>query len=125
MYETIRYFFNENYTKCHCFLPRHKYDKALIIIRGKRGIRMGKKRYSPDFKMEIVKQYRLGTAVNKLSSEYGISEVTIYKWIKLYSPVEDGIEMTKAEILAVQKENVRLKQEVDILKKAITIFAPN
>ncbi|WP_146551590.1 MULTISPECIES: transposase [Rummeliibacillus] len=86
---------------------------------------MGKKRYSPDFKMEIVKQYRLGTAVNKLSSEYGISEVTIYKWIKLYSPVEDGIEMTKAEILAVQKENVRLKQEVDILKKAITIFAPN
>ncbi|MGE7925927.1 transposase [Viridibacillus arvi] len=85
---------------------------------------MANKRYSSDFKMALVKQYRLGAAVSKLSSEYGISEVTIYKWIKLYSPVEDGVEMTKAEILTVQKENERLKQEVDILKKAITIFAP-
>lgn len=85
---------------------------------------MRKKRYSPDFKLALVKQYRLGTAVSKLSSEYGISEVTIYKWIKLYSPVEGGVNMTKAEVLAVQKENERLKQEVDILKKAITIFAP-
>ncbi|KOS59743.1 transposase [Lysinibacillus sp. FJAT-14222] len=85
---------------------------------------MRKKRYSSDFKLELVKQYRLGTAVSKLSSEYGISEVTIYKWIKLYSPVEGVVDMTKAEVLTVQKENERLKQEVDILKKAITIFAP-
>ncbi|MGE7090126.1 transposase [Lysinibacillus sp. NPDC048646] len=85
---------------------------------------MGKKRYSSDFKLELVKQYRLGTAVSKLSSEYGISEVTIYKWIKLYSPVEGVVDMTKAEVLTIQKENERLKQEVDILKKAITIFAP-
>ncbi|MEK5331891.1 transposase [Lysinibacillus sp. FSL W8-0992] len=84
---------------------------------------MGKKQYSPDFKLEIVKQYRLGTAVSKLSSEYGISEVTIYKWIKLYAPVDGMVDMTKAEVLSVQKENERLKQEVDILKKAITIFA--
>ncbi|QQP12967.1 transposase [Lysinibacillus agricola] len=85
---------------------------------------MRKKRYSSDFKLELVKQYRLGTAVSKLSSEYGISEVTIYKWIKLYSPVEGVVDMTKAEVLTVQKENERLKQEVDIFKKAITIFAP-
>lgn len=86
---------------------------------------MGNKRYSPDFKLELVKQYRLGTAVSKLSSEYGISEVTIYKWIKLYTPVEGVTDITKAEVLTVQKENERLKQEVDILKKAITIFAAN
>lgn len=86
---------------------------------------MGNKRYSPDFKLELVKQYRLGTAVSKLSSEYGISEVTIYKWIKLYTPVDDVTDITKAEVLTVQKENERLKQEVDILKKAITIFAAN
>jgi transposase len=84
---------------------------------------MGKKRYSTDFKLEVVNQYRLGTAVSKLSSEYGISEVTIYKWIKLYAPVEGEVNMTKAEVLSVQKENERLRQEVDILKKAITIFA--
>ncbi|WP_339261353.1 transposase [Lysinibacillus sp. FSL K6-3209] len=86
---------------------------------------MGNKRYSPDFKLELVKQYRLGTAVSKLSSEYGISEVTIYKWIKLYTPVDSVTDITKAEVLTVQKENERLKQEVDILKKAITIFAAN
>lgn len=86
---------------------------------------MGNKRYSSDFKLELVKQYRLGTAVSKLSSEYGISEVTIYKWIKLYTPVDGVTDMTKAEVLTVQKENERLKQEVDILKKVITIFAAN
>jgi len=94
-----------------------------MINRRNRGACMGKKRYAPDFKLKLVNQYRLGTAVSKLASEYGISEVTIYKWIKLYAPVDSDVDMTKAEVLAVQKENERLKQEVEILKKAMTIFA--
>lgn len=67
--------------------------------------------------------YRSGTSVNQLSSEYGVSEVTIYKWIKLHSPIEGTNELTAAEVTAIQKENLRLKQEVEILKKAMTIFA--
>jgi transposase len=81
------------------------------------------KRYNHEFKQTIIELYRSGTAVSQLSSEYGISEVTIYKWIKLHSPIEGKEELTAAEIAAIQKENLRLKQEVEILKKAMTIFA--
>ena len=84
---------------------------------------MSQKKYNREFKQTVVELYRSGTPVNQLSSEYGVSEVTIYKWIKLYSPIEGTNELTAAEVAAIQKENLRLKQEVEILKKAMTIFA--
>lgn len=84
---------------------------------------MSQKKYNQEFKQTVVELYRSGTSVNQLSSEYGVSEVTIYKWIKLHSPIEGANELTAAEVAAIQKENLRLKQEVEILKKAMTIFA--
>ena len=84
---------------------------------------MSQKKYNQEFKQTVVELYRSGTSVNQLSSEYGVSEVTIYKWIKLHSPIEGTNELTAAEVAAIQKENLRLKQEVDFLKKAMTIFA--
>ena len=84
---------------------------------------MSQKKYNQAFKQTVVEFYHSGTSVNQLSSEYGVSEVTIYKWIKLHSPIEGTNELTAAEVAAIQKENLRLKQEVEILKKAMTIFA--
>lgn len=84
---------------------------------------MSQKRYNKEFKQTLVELYRSGTPVSQLSSEYGVSEVTIYKWIKLHSPIEGAEELTAAEVSAIQKENLRLKQEIEILKKAMTIFA--
>ncbi|WP_435799593.1 IS3 family transposase [Peribacillus asahii] len=78
---------------------------------------MKQKRYNQEFKETIVNLYRSGTPVNQLSSEYGVSEVTIYKWIKVHSPIEGANELTPADISEIQKENLRLKQEVEILKK--------
>ena len=80
---------------------------------------MSQKKYNQEFKQTVVELYRSGTSVNQLSSEYGVSEVTIYKWIKLHSPIEGTNELTAAEVAAIQKENLRLKQEqeVEILKK--------
>ena len=73
----------------------------------------------------MVDLYHSGSSVKDLSSEYGVSEVTIYKWIKDFTPVEgaDGNELTPKEADAIQKENLRLKQELEILKKAMAIFA--
>ena len=84
-----------------------------------------RKRYNDDFKMTMVDLYHSGSSVKDLSSEYGVSEVTIYKWIKDFTPVEgaDGNELTPKEADAIQKENLRLKQELEILKKAMAIFA--
>jgi len=84
---------------------------------------MKQKRYNQEFKQTIVELYRSGTSVSDLSREYGVSEVTIYKWIKAHSPIENGDGLTPAEIAEIQKENLRLQQEVEILKKAMTIFA--
>lgn len=84
---------------------------------------MKQKRYNQEFKQTIIELYGSGTPVSTLSREYGVSEVTIYKWIKVHSPVEGSDGLTPAEIAEIQKENLRLKQEVEILKKAMTIFA--
>lgn len=40
-------------------------------------------RYTNDFKEMIVDLYHSGQKVKDLSSEYGVSEVSIYAWIKL------------------------------------------
>ncbi|MEM5014572.1 transposase, partial [Niallia taxi] len=39
------------------------------------------KKYNDDFKKTIVDLYH-SSPVKELSSEYGVSEVTIYKWVK-------------------------------------------
>ena len=83
------------------------------------------KRYNEDFKEMIVELYQTGSSVTDLSREYGVSNVTIYKWIKQYSEIEidENTTVTKKEMLEIQKENNKLKEELAILKKALTIFA--
>ena len=81
------------------------------------------KRFNQDFKTTIVELYQSGNSVNQLASEYGVSEVTIYKWIKQFTPVSQEYPMTPIEIKALMKENQRMAQEIEILKKVMTIFA--
>ncbi len=83
------------------------------------------KRYNDDFKSMVVDLYHSGSSVKDLSSEYGVSNVTIYKWIKDLTPIEGtgDKEITPKDVDAIQKENLRLKQELEILKKAMAIFA--
>ena len=83
-------------------------------------------RYPEEFKKQIVDLYHTGTPVTKLSSEYGLIEQTIYKWIKLYSPViqeDDGTTVSMKEYKALQKKMAQLEMENEILKKATAIFA--
>lgn len=84
---------------------------------------MKQKRYNQEFKETIVELYHSGTSVSQLASEYGVTEVTIYKWIKEHTPIVGGNGLTSSEVTEMQKENLRLKQEIEILKKAMTIFA--
>nr|WP_308742574.1 transposase [uncultured Anaerocolumna sp.] len=44
--------------------------------------------YSEEFKQQIVDLYNSGNSVSYLSSEYGVTNVTIYSWIKQLSPVK-------------------------------------
>ncbi|WP_067844348.1 transposase [Amphibacillus sediminis] len=83
------------------------------------------KRYNDDFRKMVVDLYCSGQTVRELSSEYGVSEVTIYAWIKKFNPVEleDGSSVTPDDYANMQKEMLKLQQENEILKKAMAIFA--
>lgn len=82
-------------------------------------------RYSDDFRKMIVDLYHSGQKVKGLSSEYGVSDVTIYSWIKKFTPVEldDGSSITPDEYAKLQKQMRKLQEENEILKKAMAIFA--
>lgn len=73
----------------------------------------------------IVDLYDSGQSVRNLSSEYGVSEVTIYAWIKKLTPMdlEDGSSITPDDYAKLQKQMLKLQEENDILKKAMAIFA--
>ena len=83
------------------------------------------KRYNDDFRKMIVELYNSGQSVRSLSSEYGVSEVTIYAWIKKLTPMdlEDGSSITPDDYAKLQKQMLKLQEENDILKKAMAIFA--
>jgi len=82
-------------------------------------------RYSEEFKQQIVDLYNSGSSVSYLSSEYGVTNVTIYSWIKQLSPVkvsEKG-EISSKDYEKMKKRIAELEMENEILKKATAIFA--
>ena len=87
---------------------------------------MGKgRRYDQEYKDMIVELFKSGMSLAELSSEYGIAKSTINGWIKDVKEIkldEDEI-MTLKEVKALKKEMERIKEENEILKKAMAIFA--
>jgi len=82
-------------------------------------------RYNDDRHRMIVELYNSGEKVKDLSSEYGISNVTIYSWINKYTPteMEDGSTITPDDYTQLQKQMQKLKKEKEIFKKTMSIFA--
>jgi len=68
------------------------------------------KRYSDNFHRMVVGLYRSGQSVRDLSREYGVSDLTIYTWIKKVSPMEleDGISVTPEGYAELQKQMLKL-----------------
>src|SRR5690625_3931758 len=80
------------------------------------------KRYNDDFRKMVVELYHSGQSVRDLSGEYDVSEVTIYDWIKKFSPVEldDGSSITPDDYAKLQQQMQKLKEENEILKKRLS-----
>ncbi len=85
-----------------------------------------KKVYDEDFKKMIVELYENKKSVCELKREYGLADATIYRWINEYGKIktETGEITNNHEIKRLKKENLKLKEELEILKKAIAIFTP-
>lgn len=88
---------------------------------------MGKeKRYGEEFQREAVRLWlTAGKTQTALARELGISAATLLSWRRKYSPELPGNEALKAaadeRVRQLEKENARLRQERDILKKSLGI----
>lgn len=80
-------------------------------------------RYSTEFKESVVSLSQTGRSANSLSKEYNVSVSTVSKWINQADPTNHTVLSLKERELI--KENKRLKEEVDILKRAAVILAKN
>ena len=59
------------------------------------------RKYTEEFKKQIVELYENGKSVIDLAREYGLVEQTIYKWIHRYEPFaknEQGEAVTQADV---------------------------
>lgn len=85
----------------------------------------GQKKYTEEFKNTIVELYNSGKSLADLSSEYAVSKSTITGWVKKNKPVtvDKNTTITAAEYQAMIKKNKQLEEEIEILKKAMGIFA--
>ena len=82
-------------------------------------------RYDQEYKDMIVELFKSGMSLAELSSEYGIAKSTINGWIKDVKEIkiDENEVMTLKEVKALRKEMARIKEENEILKKAMAIFA--
>jgi transposase len=63
-----------------------------------------KPKYNDDFNKMMVELYHTGSSVIMVSSEYGVSEVTIYNWIKALTLVNgEENNLTPQDITEIKK----------------------
>ena len=87
-----------------------------------------RKRYSPELKQELVRRVREGRTPESLSREFEPTSQAIRKWVRQAEIDEgtrtDGLRTEEREELArLRRENVRLREEREILSKAAAWFA--
>ena len=86
--------------------------------------RKKRRSYDAAFKANLLKMNADGGSVSSLSESFGVSENLIYRWkSKVVSPSDRTITEESKEIIGLRMENRRLKEERDILKKALSIFS--
>jgi transposase-like protein len=89
------------------------------------------RRYDAEFKENAVRLVKAGRSFNEVAKDLGVSAWSLRMWLKRY---DSGQELNRrkalAELSPEQRENRRLRQEIeylqrqrDILKKALAIVS--
>jgi transposase-like protein len=84
--------------------------------------------YPPQFRAMIVELHRAGRTLSSLTKEFGVTDMTIRAWAK-QADLDTGrrgdglTSAEKQELSKLRRENARLLEERDILKKAAAWFA--
>ncbi len=94
---------------------------------------MSQKRYDKNFKEQAVKMVIEGKRKTMdVAAELGIHFTTLNDWIKDYKinnenafPGSGKLRPEDEELRRLKRENIDLKEELEILKKAAVYFAKN
>ena len=86
--------------------------------------------YSLEFKQEALRQLETSNRpATELAAELGIRPNLLYKWRDKLTEVEDANKRGRpkkedqSELTTLKQENKRLKEDLEILKKAAAYFA--
>lgn len=84
--------------------------------------------FTDEFKRQIVGLYNAGKPRREIMEEHDLGKSTLERWIKSInatgSPrVADSRTPEQNRIIELERENKRLRMEVDVLKQAALIFA--
>jgi transposase len=84
--------------------------------------------YPPEFRREAVAMVRSGRPVTEVAEALGVTAQSLRTWVKQEAldrrERDDGVTSAEREELrALRRENARLKQERDLLKRAAAFFA--
>ncbi|MGH3952277.1 MAG: transposase [Pseudonocardiaceae bacterium] len=86
--------------------------------------------FTPEFKADIVERCRVGDrTVGQVAKDFDLTETAVREWVKQSerdegSRVDGGLTSSDREELAqLRRENRRLREDVEILKRATAFFA--
>ena len=95
---------------------------------------MGKQRrarraFTPEFKAEIVEVCRRGDrSVRQVAKDFDLTETAVRDWVK-QADLDAGVRtdgltsVEREELTRLRRENRRLAEDVEILKRATAFFA--
>ena len=86
------------------------------------------RKFTEEIKRQIVALYDGGKPAAEIMREYDLGRSTFRRWVKLVhetgsTRAADNRTPEESRLLELERENARLRMEVDVLKQAALIFA--
>lgn len=86
--------------------------------------------FAPEFKSDIVARCRAGDrTIGQVARDFDLTETAVREWVKQAerdegSRVDGGLTSSeREELAALRRDNRRLREDVEILKRATAFFA--
>ena len=89
----------------------------------------GRRSFTPEFKAEIVQLCQQGDrSIGQVARDFDLTETAVREWVRQAerdagTPGEGGLTSAeRQELAALRRENQRLRQDVEVLKRATAFF---